>query len=70
MANTYVIEYQFTKNKECVNGFLEIDSKRFPSERNIRKEIASWTKHSRVSNLCYISHGATDENGKKLEAAE
>jgi len=67
MTNTYFIEYQFTKNQTNHNGLLEIESKRYPTEQSVRKQIAYWTNKSRVENLSYTSCGAVDENGKKLE---
>jgi hypothetical protein len=70
MANTYFIEYQFTKNQHTHNGVLEVEANSLPTERIIRKEIAYWTNKSRVQDLCYTMTGAVDNNGKKLEAAE
>lgn len=59
MSKTYYIEYGCTKAREKYHGFLEIDSKEFPSERKIRKILTQTAKLTRVQNLRYMAYGAS-----------
>lgn len=60
---TYFVEYQCTKSRRRYNGILEFDSKRFPTERKVRRQIDLDINQNRVQNLSWMVVG-------KWEAAE